>query len=99
MNATIELVHIGPTGPEHDLLLDDVRSVKADGTSKRIGFLPRIPDAVLRFVVPLSEEEIQFALNAVKELRAKDGLTVADRTLRQMTPQQLAVALKKGGKR
>lgn len=96
MNATIELVHIGPTEPGHDLLLDDVRSVKADGKSKRIGFLPRIPDAVLRFVVPLSEEEIQFALDAVKELRAKDGMTVADRTLRQMTPAQLSAAIKKG---
>lgn len=95
MDATIELVHIGPTDKENDLLLDDVRSVKDGGQSKRIGFLPRIEDAVLRFVVPLTDEEVQFAHDSVKELRAKAGMTVSDRVIRQMAPAVIARELKR----
>lgn len=95
MDSTIELVHIGPTDPQNDLLLDDVRSVKGDGKSKRIGFLPRIPDAVLRLVVPLEEDEVRFAHESVRELRAKSGMSVSDRVMRQMDPMTISRELKK----
>lgn len=95
MTAKIELVHIGPTDKENDLLLDDVRSVKDGGVSKRIGFLPRIEDAVLRLVVPLNEAEVQFAHDSVKELRSKAGMTVSDRVIRQIAPAVIARELKK----
>ena len=94
MTPTIELVHIGPTDPQNDLLLDDVRSVKGD-KSKRIGFLPRIPDAVLRLVVPLTEDEVRFAHDSVRELRAKSGMSVSDRVMRQMDPMTISRELKK----
>lgn len=94
MTPKIELVQIG----EDSLLLDDVRSVKEDGTSKRLGFLPRIDDAVLRFVVPVKAEEADFVHKSVAELRRGMNLTVSPRVLRQMEPAELARALKKGKK-
>jgi hypothetical protein len=95
MKPTIELVHIGPTNEEDDLKLDDVRSVKDGGVSKRIGFLPRIDDAVLRLVVLLTEAEVEFAHDSVKELRSKAGMTVSDRVIRQIAPAVIARELKK----
>ena len=92
MTPTIELVQVG----EPELLLDDVRSVKGEGKSKRLGFLPRIEDAVLRFVVPVSDSEADFALQSVRELRKASGMAVSDRVMRQMEPRALAAAIKKG---
>lgn len=92
MTATIELIQVG----DDALLLDDVRSSKGEGKSKRLGFLPRIEDAVLRFVVPVSDAEAEFALQSVRELRKASGTTVSDRVMRQMEPAQLARAIKKG---
>lgn len=94
MTPKIELVQFG----DDSLELDDVRSVKGEGKSKRIGFLPRIDNASLRFVVPLSDSEVEFALQSVKELRQAVGMTVADQALRQLDPKKLAAALKRGKK-
>lgn len=94
MTPKIELVQIG----EDSLLLDDVRSVKEDGTSKRLGFLPRIDNAVLRFVVPVSNADADFVHKSVAEIRKTANMSVADRVLRQMEPAQLARALKAGKK-
>lgn len=92
MTPTIELVQVGEPG----LLLDDVRSVKGEGKSKRLGFLPRTDNAILRFVVPLKADEAALVHAAVVEQRKALGMAVSDRILSQMEPAELAKALKKG---
>lgn len=94
MTPKIELVQIG----EDSLLLDDVRSVKEEPKGKRLGFLPRINDAKLRFVVPVSDAEAEFVHKSVVDQRAAIGMTVSDQILRQMQPNELARALKRGKK-
>jgi len=94
MTPKIELIQVG----EDSLLLDDVRSVKEDGTSKRLGFLPRIDDAILRFVVPVTSAEADFVHKSVTELRKASSMSVSARVLRQLEPAELARALKRGTK-
>lgn len=92
MTTTIQLVKIEPD----ELLLDDVRSVREDGTDKRLGFLPRIDNAILRFVVPLKADEAIRVHAAVTEQRKAVGMKVSERMLNQLEPAELAKALKKG---